>query len=444
MHDVVTYGARGYGDDDLPAFTEAALNAAQSGSPLVIPPPVDHYFLDGTWELPDGLVVIGPGRTVDALVGNGVDPVVGTGVYPDGNTLDHRDIELHGLNIHNDGATAVEWLTAANFLMYRCGVTSSGAPAIKVRYSARGTIRDTHVAASGGSWAIDARDNGNGMLFDHCTLTGGALGGALLVGKSQVVMALGNIIETSKYGIQVAGADGRCLNPVIEGNYLENVEQPISIGSTFQVFGGSVSNNLVTNGAATFDPLFAIEAGRCDGVRMVGNVHTPKAAEPDIKFLYDAGSLGSTPYPEGCTIEAETHDVSDFPSSAWLGRMSGLNRLETPNGLTGPREWLSPTIDPSAGLASVVIGTDQTYGGWVDAVEIVEATGTLACTVDLGTSVSVTEVDTFDPSSLSYSGGVASRDVGVMWRAGEWLRCRVQSGAGTGSFRIRVRWRGAP
>lgn len=135
----------------------------------------------------------------------------------------------------------------------------------------------------------------------------------------------------------------------------------------------------------------------------------------------------------------------DIDTVTW--KTFGYNRIQFDDGeeMTGlTREWISDTIDPSVGTASgICIVPQNGKGGLIDMIEIIEATGTLGCTVRVGYSGDTDENTGVDPSTLSYTNGRAECPVNVIWRIRSTsdLLYEVVSGAGTGSFRIRVRYR---
>lgn len=478
---VTDYGAVGDGvTDDLPAIIRAqAAMIAAGASTLVFPNPSVSYYVNGS--IPGGpndicYMGAGPSRGRNSvapsnrhvLVGNGVDPVwslVGT-------SAQNRQVIFAYLSASNAGAPVIDADGAHNGHVFDCTFQSTSLAGdltgtIKLRRGPRWTIGGkSMITCSGGGWALSARDNCNGLNVEESVImTGGSAGGACDVGQSQSVR-LAAIIETSKFGYRIGGAGtdgGICEDVRIEG-YIENSEQPISVGGGDDGAGGftlgfatrGVSIRArIANSNTTFTPKFCVRLARALAWTIDGSVFYRKTGgtEPVVLAEYSA----SSPFwPSGGRFinnwwtggPGDTTDViktgTTFPSAGYANRLIGENELQPvmAGPTSGIREWVSPAISPATGKASSAIFPVSAWGGKIEYVDIIEASGTLGCTLDLGTPASATELYSVDPSTLTLVNGGVRVSVGTYWRitAGTNypLLLRVTAGLGTGSFRVRV------
>lgn len=463
-----TFGAVGDGTTNDTAAIQAAIDyAAGFNGVVTFPTPTVAFRIVGSLQMKRGVTLVGQhryglgGSTGNRhLVGDGVNPIIVTGTYPGGDSLANRDLGFYHLSMRNNGAACIRLYTAINWTIEDCvldsfSVASTDSATIEARYSYRGRLKNSSVSCSGGGWAVDLRDNCNGVEIDHNVLTGGALGGAVNFTQSQSVQVTRNIVESSKVGIVAAGPGtgaGSCYGCKVDDNYVESAEQPISVGQTSLYRGGSVSRNFIGNSASTFTPTFGLRIGRLHGATVEGNSAQTKGTEPLILVAYLTAA--TPPAPSGCQITGNTlsngtgalYDLTAYSNVITRATFAGNNRVDTATDgtqpATGYREWLSPPITANVGMTQAAIALDPTYGGWVDGVDVIEANGTIACSIDLGTTASATEVTTFDPSTLTLAQRGATKDLSVGFRAGSSLLARVTAGAGTGTFRFRVRWHG--
>lgn len=108
--------------------------------------------------------------------------------------------------------------------------------------------------------------------------------------------------------------------------------------------------------------------------------------------------------------------------------------------------WISDAVDPSVGVHAgnskgIVLPTPE--GGYIDQVELIEASGTLASTIQIGYTSDADEIVNYDPSSASLTSGTAIIPFNLRQniRTDYALIFRVVAGAGTGTYRVRVWYR---
>lgn len=484
------FGAVGDGvTDDLPAILACRTAAIAAGvTTIYFPTPAAFYYVNGSVpQGPNDITYLGAdqyrgrsaGTANHTIHGNSVDPVFDL----KGTTAENRAVTFRYLSVRNDGAPCIDADRAQrpldNCLMRSRSMASDLSGTVKLRRSPRRKITgQSQILASGGTWCLSARDDSNGLFVEEGTvMTGGSLGGACDISKCQTVK-LAPTVETSKLGHRIAAGlvgdgAGNCTDIEI-GGYLEAIEEPISIGVSTDGVGAPVIGFVTTglriacrigNNAATAPP-YSIRLGRvrawridtCNLVRKTGGT------EPLVLFEYSAsapsyaqgGQFGDNFWSGG---PGDTVDVfklgTTIPNVNHMARLIGDNKMQPVmlGSRSGVREYLSPTIVASAGLAQTAIVPASLWGGKIISVDVIEATGTLGSTVALGVSASATELGSFDPSTLTYTGpagGAAARwdaASGAYWRVSEAagtqypLLLRVTAGAGTGSFRLRVKYR---
>jgi hypothetical protein len=475
---VTWFGAKG--DGTLTTAQEsAAIQAAINAHLAVYFPVPSLYYKASNVQLRTGVTLLGDAQWLGVeggsagnfmLVGDGVNPVFKTGVYPGSDGTQNRDITVIGISARNNGAQVVDWLGANNFKFIRCAfATFSFADATKgtlnIRYSYRGTIQDCNITASGGAWAISAYDNVNGLNGQNNIITGGSAGGAVDIGQAQNVQFNNSIIEQSLKGFRVGASGvtgaGICNSVNLDDNYLEEVATPYEIGTGFIVRGLSIKRGFINNSNISLAEDNYFRLGRVQGWEIGGGISISRKAG-GTKELFDFQYTASVPYMATAGQASDIYlangsgafqKLTSFPSPVYLGYLTGLNRIQPTIGqsTSGMRVWESERITANIGKTGVAMVSAAPYGGVVDAVEVFDATGTLACTVAIGTGAAFSEITSFDPSSLTYTSGAAIAAISdgsspvsgaVLFRAGEVMKLTVTAGAGTGSFRIRVKWRG--
>lgn len=482
------------------ATLQAAVNAASGGSAqdgqggivwVPQPPQGSSWLIDGTVILKSRVTIRGAGKTVtyvrngqsvllessaNDLVGNGLVPIFRAGSYPGGQSLDAEYVRLESLSMRNANAPCVRMLTALNFTIRECVMRSfydteaDTNYALEMRYCYRGNLELNSIGCGRG-WAINMSDNMNGLRIAGNILSGGSLGGAIRLGMSVAVTIDGNVIESSRTGIEVGSSmpvgGGACHSPRVVGNYLEDVVYPISMGAQFEIRGGEVSGNYI-GGAQSSEAarmVYGILVGRCHGVGFRNNTIHPR---DNTIPMFKVAPLATT-WPTACqvvgnhgrnvlnatTTDPLLYDLSEIGNVRERSGWFGCNEVQTKlNGLapnTGHREWVSPTITANVGSlpAHTTIIPNDGFGAMVYYIGIENVVGSLTgCAIQVGgesLSYEVTGVPV-DPSALPLVDGGAEVPLyngkPYRTRANERLRVRVVPGTGTGSFRLRVKWVG--
>lgn len=498
---VKQFGAKGDGVTDDTAAIQACTDA---NSVIYYPTPSSFYKVTsiqsgGTSGTGNKIHVgtytgLNPGG-LGMVRGSGAASAFKTGIYPSGNSSLNRQISFFGMSVSNTNYPAIELLTAINFEVDRCNLstTTNTTETLKIRMSYRGRVENCSITCSGGGWAVTAFDNCNGVRIQGNITTGGSDGGAIHVEQSQGVSVNRNIIESSKYGIAIAtgidpinpsagnvvGAGNvngfECIN-----NYLEVVTYPFFLGygdgtsshPGQSIYGASIKDNYVANSTGVIDGYIAY-IGRLNGSEISNNsfYRLVGGAVAALYFSYATGA--ATPWAQnnrivnnpvfngsGAFLNYDNTVLGGPTYPGLIGALYGENEIQTqlnwsssgsavssaPSGL---RTWVSDKITANVGLAQIAFDPTLT-GGVVHSVEILEKTGNVASTVYVGSSVSVGEIwgtSGFDPSMIVDTLGCAKVPIGSggtkYIRAGVPPAFRVVAGAGTGTFRVRIRYQAA-
>lgn len=438
------------------------------------------------------------------IIGDGSGAVFTTGTYPaTANT--NRQLHFKSLRVRNTTYPCFDLLHSDDAVMDDCIAYTTGGTAVRQFYSARVRYLGGHYASSFDTYADDnfcirIYDNCNGTWISPTTvIAGGTNGGAVDVTKAQKVV-LDGIIETNGgYGIRVGGytggdlplwqastayargdrvknttnawvcktahtsgatfdstnweiTNGNC-NAVTVNGYFEATNKPVSLGANNLVLGAKLgTNSLYVGGTNSPDPKFSIELGSVSGLTLSGGVSLhKKGTEPTFKFVQPSSGSSITDYLTNSTIK-NFHVQGGGPdfengltNQDQIGLLFGRNEIKlNRTGITSGqvREFISPLITANVDLALNAFIIDTGNGGVIDAIEIINATGTLACTLRVGNSTTDGENLVVDPSTLTLSNGAATTTLAsTLIRPAKQQTIRVVAGTGTGSFRVRIKYR---
>lgn len=512
------YGAGTVTAASIQAAVDAARQTqAQTGQGGTVyipdPPPGTSWVMSTQINLYSRITIRGNARTKTAVkVGASIDqkasfptlqgpgggvPVFQIGqAYPAGaDSLGASDVALDGISAHNNEGPVVRNYAGLNFrITGGCDLrsfyaaedatdgvrTSAGTTpiqcTIELRYAYRGVIEQSTIGCARG-WAIDARDNINGVAIRDNIISGGSAGGAISLNLVTAATIENNVIETSRDGIRLGTAGyppyssgdatlyrhpaGRCHAVNIRGNYLETCARYISMPWQ-EANGVTIEGNYLGGGLArSITPEYGILAGRLNGCIIKGNSWHTVGSEPFVKVQYLTG--GTVTAPINCEIGPNhfqvlsgtpvIYDLTSYPNVAQRSAFAGRNIVwTTANGvhpkITGQREWTSGTLAANASTPFVALQSPSTaaWGAALLSVEVLSVSGSLTgARVQLGYSASSTAYADVALDSLTFTGGAAEVDLSTVLARADTanpLGMRVVAGSGTGSFQVRVKWRG--
>lgn len=453
--DIKWFGATGDGSTNDTAAIQSALDTEK----LVFFSEPEVSYKVTTLNPIDDQKIYGPGRDVVCLVGDDTSDTI---VCGDG-TGTIRNIGIFGLTVSNNNARSIYVNVSPDLHIENCSLSSTGDDCLELFQSERSTVKGSRILCSGAFNAFKALDNCNALLFSGNIVTGGELGRAVLVGQSQGVGIKNNTIEASLDGIWIASSsltgDGNCNGVDISNNYIEQCSTPFVVAQEFSAFGVKIQNNFVSNGSQTVisTRVSTVSHGRMNGAQITDNAfYVSGDGSEDLLHIYLPVATGDVE-----NVEFARNYVSGTVSNTYqlfgafstnnevLNGLGANNRYDFALGnFIGKRYFVSPTITANVGLAStewLSLG-DAEFGGEIDAVEIINASGTLTgCDVAFGSSVDFQEnVASVDASTITLTNGRGSLTVvlsGVDRRVGGYNRFIASAGSGTGTFRLRVTYR---
>lgn len=319
-------------------------------------------------------------------------------------------------------------------------------------------------------FAVTLYDNCNGVIVRGGRISGGAAGGAIDIAQSRFVKIDGPTIESSEYGIRASGAVpadviGNC-NQLILRAYLENLSVPVELGKTSTV--RALDAKCTLSGQSTESAEFMYYLGRIRGGSLMGNQLVGTGAEYFIRFGYISGSdndhaVDLDIFGNDIASAAGYYDFdSNLPNNGWRQLILTANRmsfgLDATTGQSHSYEQhgfvKEYTTEPIACTETLTLTSRlmlipaQTYGGYLDKVEIFEASGSLDGNLSLGNdsdaheNVQASPGNGVDLSGLTLDHGYVNVPItNVSIRAAEPLYLRLDGGTFAQTFRVRITYR---
>lgn len=464
------FGAVGDGSDES-VKVQAALDYVGEYGTIYVPR--GTFFVPQGLQLKRGQTIQGFGAQSSILQGNGSNVVIKTNASVSGSI---RYLRLLGLGVdnftRNSGSTgkyAVQWWAANDSHIQMCEIKSRHAEGIHAKYSYRGSITRNRITSSGNSFAFALMNNCNGMDCSNNTVSGGqGTGGAIRVGQTQTLDLSNTVVEVSNgVAVRIGGDDdlsdgvgpaesgGRCSGINLTNLYAEQCRRVLEVGLKWEVYNVTLTGLIVGNAVTTVvsvyeEPLHLGRVGGliCDYMFMLGNDTTAL-----IKLYNQNAGLGTTPYLTDSRLISKSITgytspliVADSLASAAPNRIIGngntimLNSVEV---LGGVKEYISAPITCNVGYTSKIIVPPSDFGGTIQSIEIIEASGAIDGTISIGSSAGATEVYTAALSSITLANWyakVVTESQNKLIRA-TGLIMSVTAGSATTNFRVRIKYR---
>lgn len=402
---------------------------------------------------------VGDGRHLTAIAGDGSAATVRTNPYPAA-SYPVRGFRMSGLTVTNTGDYALALHGSPDSSIQECTISSTGAVALSSRLSVRSSINKNRILSSGGAHAAEFLNNCNGTDASNNTISGGVAGGGVVVGMTQTINLDNTVMEVcGAFGVSVSGnyADGgRCSGVSLRGAYFEQVRRPLELGLQFELLGVDLTGMYIGNADTSIVPDrdSAIHIGRVSGLVMPAFYAAGSGSESLIEWYDVTNGVGPTKFLEKSTIEGRREGyANDFVLNAGFtvtGRQSDLYGGANTILLSGlspigvEREWVSPLITANSAFATTEVAPATTGGGRVISISVIDKTGDATCTLQVGYPLNASDTLSVDPQTLTYSNRSATalaESAGKGVRPTYGLQMRTLAGAGTGTFRVRVRYR---
>lgn len=462
---VLDYGAVGDGVTDDTVAVQAALDTGRT-----VYFPSRSGYLVSQISLLDDQMIYGDSQHLAGIIGNGSGAT--TVLIGDGTGAIRRNV-LRDIRIENPNGTAVYVDVAPNLNVDRCFIRGVQGDGLVLFLTYRTNVTNSSIGCSGDYVALRGLDNINGLVIQGNQISGGSAGTAIVLGRSQGVSIISNVIEVSKGGIWIASTNdtgaGNCNGVNLIGNYIEQCETPFKIATQFRVLGLNFRGNFISNTSFNLLPTrdSMITLGRIDSGAIENNSYYVSSAGDETVYNFELNSASTdvrglsirNNYINGTPLAMYKTSGAFGSNVSVLRNLGGENNFYFTNdneslGSDQLKEWLSPVYD-CANLTelfySFISPDDMDFGGRIFAVEIVDYDGGDISDVELrvGTSRSGESgviVLESDISSLTYSLGRADLSVvnGYAIRSDFDAQLRVKNigvGSPVGKFRVKIKYR---
>jgi hypothetical protein len=251
-------------------------------------------------------------------------------------------------------------------------------------------------------------------------------------------------------------AGGRCSGISTSGIYFEQVRRPLELGLQYQLLGVDLTGMYIGNGETSVIAArdSALHVGRVSGLEMPVCYAVGTGSESFIEWYDVTNGVGPTPFLEASTLRSKNvvGYANLFALNAGFtvtGRQNlicGKNiiQLNSDMAIGEEREYISPLIAANVALPATLAVEPTSGGGVITAIDVIDKNGTITCTLQVGYSANVSEALSIDPNTLTYNTGyarAASAADNKTIRPTFGLQVRTVVGAGTGTFRVRIRSR---
>lgn len=455
---VTWFGATGDGSTDDTDACSAAVALAGEGGAVRFPKTTVKYAVTGlspmtqqTW--------IGDGREKTLIEGDGSAATIRTNPYPAA-SYPVRGFRMHGMRVKNTGDYALALHGSPDSSIQECLLEATGAPALSSRLSVRSSINKNRILSSGATHAAEFLNNCNGTDASNNAISGGQSGGGVVVGMTQTINLDNTVMEVcGTFGVSVAGNytdGGRCSGVSLRGAYFEQVRRPLELGLQYELLGVDLTGMYISNADTGIiaDRDSAIHIGRVSNLVAPSFYAVGSGSEALIEWYDVTSGVGPTAFMTKSNINGKVEGYSaNYALNAGFtitGRQSdlygGANEILL-SGLSpigSEREWISPVITANVAFATTAVAPATAGGGRVLSIQVIDKTGDVTCTLQLGSSLSISETLNVDPQTLTYSNRLATaltESAGKGVRPTYGLQMRTLAGAGTGTFRVKVVYR---
>ena len=457
--DIRWFGAVG-GDEVLDT---AAIIAANVQSKHLFVPTVPGAFIFANVTPLRGSIIEGESSSYIgagiSFKGNAASPCFLCG---NGDVL-KREITFKNLAANGSGFEVIKGDGSPNMKIYNCHFTTDSATknVIDLRLCVRSTIEETRLAATGGGWAFRGMEYMNGLKFSHNIITGTALGGALILGKTQGANIDNNVIESSLKGFYIGSTshidDGQCSSINMRGNYFEQCRDPLHIGLVRRVVGGQFNGNFISNSLNEIIPErdSTFKIGRIQNYEIKRNTIYPHSTENVFElYLNDVSAdlmeneiSGNRLYVDPLTVYKLTGTYATNTSiKRTVGGANYFDFTESQVASREYKEYLTPRINANESFtaAAFLHNSELVLGGKLLSADIVEARGDLGGgSVYVGTVANNLESVSQNLSGLSFDAGYLSLTLlasNIKTTSPNIVRT-IRDDAATGSYRVRLRYR---
>lgn len=457
------FGVTGDGSNET-AKAQAALDYVGLNGTIYIPQDMTVFCPDGL-QLQYGQRIIGFGRESSVIQGDGTNAVIKTNPTMDAGNV--RSIGLLYVQIDNvtkvvsGGKAAVELYRAPDSLIYGCMLRSKNWEALDMRLSVRCTVQTNRIIQTGTAFAWCMLNNCNGLNGQGNVVSGGRDGSGFRIGRSQTMNLSNTVVEVAGgVAARIGGNDGadlggNCLGINLSGLYTEQCKRVLEAGLQFECYGINLDGLWIEQSQTTIISAYEepLHFGRASGVHFDSCRANGSNTTAFMRLYYGNTVTGNTPFLsnsrlisngiEGYTGVFSFNDATALANSAQvMGKnLISINSIST---IGSTKEYISPEMTCNVAQALKFIIPPSTYGGIILSVEIIDATGTLNGTLDMGHPAGVTATLTKDLSTVTLYAGYAlllSEADKKDYRA-TGLQMRLTAGAATTKFRVRVRYRG--